>query len=53
VPVLRGGARRPLHVTAVGLEAQAAADLVPGMAGKHRIPALLRTTDRLARQGWI
>ena len=47
--VYRGKSRRPLYVTAVGLEIKAAAALVSSMHGKHRIPTLLKHVDRLAR----
>lgn len=49
VPVLRGHSQRPLHVTAAGMEAQAAAACVRAMHGDARIPTLLRRVDRLAR----
>jgi deoxyribonuclease V len=49
VPVARGGSRRPLFVSAVGLSAQEAAMGVLGMHGRHRIPTLLRLADRAAR----
>lgn len=49
VPVLRGASRRPLYVTAVGMAADEAACRVRAMAGKYRIPALLRRVDQLAR----
>jgi deoxyribonuclease V len=48
-PVLRGQSERPLFVTAAGIEAPEAARLVAGMHGAHRIPALLKRVDRLAR----
>ncbi len=47
-PVLRGGSRNPLFVTAVGLDVAEAARHVAGMHGKHRIPTLLGWVDRLA-----
>jgi deoxyribonuclease V len=47
--VRRGTALRPLYVTAVGVPVEEAADLVAGMAGRHRIPVALRRADRLAR----
>jgi deoxyribonuclease V len=47
--VLRGRSRRPLYVTAAGLAAQAAADLVGRMHGDSRIPTLLKLVDQLAR----
>jgi deoxyribonuclease V len=49
VAVRRGGATRPLHVTAVGVPVGEAADLVAGMAGPYRIPDALRRVDALAR----
>jgi deoxyribonuclease V len=49
VPVLRGDSRRPLFVTAAGMNAHGAAELVRGMHGPHRVPTLLRRVDRLAR----
>ncbi len=47
--VVRGGSRRPLYVTAIGIAPEIAAQQVRGMAGKHRIPDLLRITDSLSR----
>jgi deoxyribonuclease V len=49
VEVRRGGAARPLYVTATGLPAPEAAELVRTMAGRHRIPDGLRRVDALAR----
>lgn len=49
VPVFRGGSRNPLFVTAVGMEPEVAGQCVRRMAGKHRIPGLVRITDRLSR----
>lgn len=51
IPVLRGGATRPLYVTAVGVSREHAAALVADMAGKHRLPDALRRVDALARSG--
>lgn len=47
--VYRGKARRPLYVTAAGLDPQDAARIVAEMAGIHRIPDALRRVDTLAR----
>jgi deoxyribonuclease V len=47
--VYRGESRKPLYVTAVGIETARAAALVASMHGKHRIPTLLKQVDRLAR----
>ena len=49
IRVLRGTSRNPLFVTAVGIEPEVAAQCVRRMAGKHRIPEILRITDRLCR----
>ena len=47
--VYRGKSRRPLYVTATGVETAKAVALVSSMHGKHRIPTLLQRVDRLAR----
>lgn len=47
--VLRGASRRPLYVTAVGIEPAVAARQVASMHGGGRIPDLVRFADRLAR----
>ena len=47
-PVLRGGSKSPLFVTAAGMDVAEAARHVEGMHGKHRIPTLLGWVDRLA-----
>ena len=49
VPVLRGTSRRPLFVTAVGMDPAVAAQCVRQMVGKHRIPEILCITDQLSR----
>ncbi len=51
IPVLRGASRRPLYVTAVGIEPVFASECVRRMAGRHRIPDIVMITDRLARGG--
>jgi deoxyribonuclease V len=51
VPVLRGSSVRPLFVTAAGMPAADAADLVRRMAGRYRLPDALRRADSLARAG--
>ena len=51
VPVLRGEAQRPLHVSAAGMDVGQAADHVRAMHGPHRIPTALKRADRLARRG--
>jgi deoxyribonuclease V len=49
IDVIRGASTRPLHVTATGIDARAAAEHVREMHGDHRIPTLLRRVDQLAR----
>jgi deoxyribonuclease V len=49
IEVRRGAARRPLYVTAVGMPAREAADLVTRMAGAYRLPDALRRVDALSR----
>jgi deoxyribonuclease V len=51
VPVVRGSSMRPLFVTAAGMPAPDAADLVRRMAGRYRLPDALRRADMLARAG--
>ena len=49
VPVLRGGSRSPLFVSAAGMPADVAAAHVALMHGAYRVPALLKQVDALAR----
>jgi deoxyribonuclease V len=49
VPVVRGSSCRPLFVTAAGMPATDAADLVRDMAGRHRLPDALRRYPRADR----
>ncbi len=49
IPVTRGQATRPLYVTAAGLPATDAADLVRQMSGPFRLPDALREVDALSR----
>lgn len=47
--ILRGSSRNPLYVTAIGLEPELAGQCIRRMAGKHRIPGIVRITDHLSR----
>jgi len=49
IEVLRGASASPLFVTAIGLDAQLAADHIRAMHGPFRIPTLLKRCDSLAR----
>src|SRR5262249_27094433 len=51
MPVLRGSSVRPLFVTAAGMPAADAADLVRRMTGRYRSPDVMRRADTLARAG--
>jgi deoxyribonuclease V len=47
--VIRGTSRRPLFVTAAGMDLAEAADRVRRMHGPFRIPTALRNVDQLCR----
>jgi deoxyribonuclease V len=47
--VLRGRSRRPLYVTAAGMNPVVAAKNIQGMHGLYRIPTLLKRVDQLCR----
>ena len=49
LPVWRGVSRRPLWVTAMGIDEASAARRVRSMHGVHRLPTLLKLADRRAR----
>lgn len=51
IEVYRGESKRPLYVTALGVDPQAAADEVQRMHGEHRLPTVLKRVDRLCRDG--
>jgi deoxyribonuclease V len=48
--VMRGGSRRPLYVSAAGLDRVTAARHVLAMHGPYRLPTLLRRVDQLCRR---
>lgn len=49
VELLRGISVRPLFVTSIGIDYQNACKLVASMAGKHRLPDMLKLVDRPSR----
>lgn len=49
VPVTRGTSRRPLFVTAAGIDSATAADYIRKMHGEFRIPTMLRFVDQMGR----
>lgn len=48
--VCRGESRRPLFVTAVGIDPATAAAQVRGMHGAYRLPTLIKRADELGRK---
>ena len=48
--VFRGRSRKPLYVTAVGMDPREAAAAVKRMHGKHRLPTILKRVDRVSRE---
>jgi deoxyribonuclease V len=48
--LLRGGSKRPLYITAIGMDLDRAADNIARMAGAFRMPTLLQQLDRLTKQ---
>lgn len=49
IPVLRGESKRPLYLSAVGVDAQRAAEALRNMHGRFRLPTALKRVDRLCR----
>ncbi len=49
IEILRGDSRRPLYVSAAGMDIRQAACHIRQMQGRHRIPTLLKLVDQLAR----
>lgn len=47
--VLRGGSRRPLYVTSIGIDHGEAKRLIRTMHGAHRLPTVLNAVDRACR----
>ncbi len=49
IPVLRGASRQPLFVTAAGMQPEFAAQCVRRMAGRGRIPDVVKIVDSVAK----
>jgi len=47
--IIRGRSKKPLYVTAVGMDQSLAASLIVKMHGKFRIPTLLKTADQISK----
>lgn len=50
--LLRGTSKKPLYVTAVGIESAEAKRLVSSMHGDNRFPTMLRRVDSLCTNGF-
>ena len=50
VEVLRGNSQRPLFVTAMGMDVSVAANHIRSMAGKFRLPLLLKEVDKISKE---
>jgi deoxyribonuclease V len=48
--VYRGKSKKPLYVTAVGIDFQEAKSVIRKMHGDYRFPSLLKEVDRLCRE---
>ena len=47
--ICRGGSKRPLFISAIGMDVDEAARLVKGMSGEFRLPSLLKILDDEAK----
>ena len=47
--VFRGGSKKPLYVTSAGIDLYEASERIRKMHGAHRMPALLKRVDLLAK----
>lgn len=47
--VVRGLSKRPLFITAIGVDLDMAARLISGMHGSSRLPTLIKHADKMAR----
>lgn len=48
--IFRGGSKRALYVTAVGISETEAKGFIIRMHGEHRIPTILKRVDQLSKQ---
>lgn len=53
IPVIRGTSKRPVYVSAAGIDLDVAVECVRQMQGEHRLPTMLKLTDHLARHGML
>jgi deoxyribonuclease V len=48
--VLRGKSKKPLYITAVGIDPSVAASCIKKMHGKFRIPTMLKKVDQISKK---
>ena len=48
--LLRGESRKPIYITAIGIDVDIAESYIKSMAGEYRIPKLLKILDTLSRE---
>lgn len=48
-PVLKGGSKNPLYVSAIGLDLEMAIEIVSRLHGEHRMPTVLRILDGITK----
>ena len=51
--VFRGESKKPLYVSAIGIELPEAALLIANMYGKYRLPNLIKEVDTETKNTWI
>jgi len=49
-PLFRGESKKPLFITAIGIELEEAVQKIERMDGEYRIPTLLKELDRLTKE---
>lgn len=49
VPICRGTSKRPLFISAAGLDSNIAAECIRRMHGMYRLPTMVKLADQLAR----
>lgn len=50
IQICRGTSKRPLYISAAGIDVRFAAQCVAQMPGQHRLPTMVKLADQLARQ---
>lgn len=49
IPILRGHSQTPLYISSIGIELNEAAENIRLMAGKYRMPTLLKQLDSITK----